>query len=294
MRPTTQLRQLISREGAILAPGVADALNARLVAHHNFEAIYMTGAGTAATRLGMPDVGLLTMTEMVDNAARIADAGRLPVIADADTGYGGVLNVRRTIQSYERAGVAAVHLEDQVIPKRCGHLSGKQIVSVEEMVSKIKAAVDARVDQDFLLIARTDGIAVEGFQRTLERAEIYYAAGADMIFVEAPSREQLPKIAPRIKAPLLYNMAASGKTPFLTKTEIGRLGFKLIIYPNWIVLAQIRAASHVLNVLKETESIAGLANEVASFREFFDLVGMQEVQALESRYGLAEDTRARY
>ena len=294
MRPTTQLRQLISREGAIVAPGVADALNARLVAHHNFEAIYMTGAGTAATRLGMPDVGLLTMTEMVDNAARIADAGRLPVIADADTGYGGVLNVRRTIQSYERAGVAAVHLEDQVIPKRCGHLSGKQIVPVEEMISKIKAAVDARVDQDFLLIARTDGIAVEGFQRTLERAEIYYAAGADMIFVEAPSREQLPKISPRIKAPLLYNMAASGKTPFLTKTEIERLGFKLIIYPDWIVLAQIRAASHVLNVLKETESIARLANEVASFREFFDLVGMQEVQALESRYDLAEDTRARY
>jgi 2-methylisocitrate lyase-like PEP mutase family enzyme len=294
MRPTTRLRQLISREGAIVAPGVADALNARLVAHHNFEAIYMTGAGTAATRLGMPDVGLLTMTEMVDNAARIADAARLPVIADADTGYGGVLNVRRTIQSYERAGVAAVHLEDQVIPKRCGHLSGKQIVPAEEMVSKIKAAVDARVDQDFLLIARTDGIAVEGFERTLERAEIYHAAGADMIFVEAPSREQLPKIAPRIKAPLLYNMAASGKTPFLTKTEIGRLGFKLIIYPNWIVLAQIRAASHVLNVLKETESIAGLVNEVASFREFFDLVGMQEVQALESRYGLAEDTRARY
>jgi 2-methylisocitrate lyase-like PEP mutase family enzyme len=242
----------------------------------------------------MPDVGLLTMSEMVDNAARIADAARLPVIADADTGYGGVLNVRRTIQSYERAGVAAVHLEDQVIPKRCGHLSGKQIVPAEEMVSKIKAAVDARVDQDFLLIARTDGIAVEGFERTLERAEIYHAAGADMIFVEAPSREQLPKIAPRIKAPLLYNMAASGKTPFLTKTEIGRLGFKLIIYPNWIVLAQIRAASHVLNVLKETESIAGLVNEVASFREFFDLVGMQEVQALESRYGLAEDTRARY
>ena len=294
MRPTTQLRRLISREGAIVAPGVADALNARLVAQHNFEAIYMTGAGTAATRLGMPDVGLLTMTEMVDNAARIADAGRLPVIADADTGYGGVLNVRRTIQSYERAGVAAVHLEDQVIPKRCGHLAGKQIVPVEEMVSKIKAAVDARVDQDFLLIARTDGIAVEGFERTLERAEIYYAAGADMIFVEAPSLEHLPRIAPRIKAPLLYNMAASGKTPFLTKTEIGRLGFKLIIYPNWIVLAQIRAASHVLNVLKETESIAGLANEVASFREFFDLVGMQEVQALESHYGLAEDTRARY
>jgi 2-methylisocitrate lyase-like PEP mutase family enzyme len=264
------------------------------VAKHGFEAIYMTGAGTTATRLGMPDVGLLTMTEMVDNAARIADAGGLPVIADADNGYGGVLNVRRTIQSYERAGIAAIHLEDQIIPKRCGHLAGKQVVSIEEMVSKIKAATDARVDRDFLLIARTDAIAVEGFERALERAEIYRAAGADVIFVEALNREQLPKIAPRVKAPLLYNMAASGKTPFLTKAEIERLGFKLIIYPNWIVLAQIRAASRVLQTLKETGSIAGLANEVASFREFFDLVGMQEVQALESRYGIAEETRARY
>ena len=254
----------------------------------------MTGAGTTATRLGMPDVGLLTMTEMVDNATRIADAGGLPVIADADNGYGGVLNVRRTIQSYERAGVAAVHLEDQIIPKRCGHLAGKQVVPIEEMVSKIKAATDARVDRDFLLIARTDAIAVEGFERALERAEIYRAAGADVIFLEAPSREQLPKIAPRVKAPLLYNMAASGKTPFLAKDEIERLGFKLIIYPNWIVLAQIRAASRVLQTLKETGSIAGLANEVASFREFFDLVGMQEVQALETRYGIAEETRARY
>ena len=140
MRTTTHLRQLLAREGAVTAPGVADALNARLVAKHGFEAIYMTGAGTTATRLGMPDVGLLTMTEMVDNAARIADAAGLPLIADADNGYGGVLNVRRTIQSYERAGVAAVHLEDQVIPKRCGHLAGKQVVPIEEMVGKIKAA----------------------------------------------------------------------------------------------------------------------------------------------------------
>ena len=294
MRPTAQLRALLALEGAVIAPGVADALNARLVAQHKFEAIYMTGAGTTATRLGMPDVGLLTMTEMVDNAARIADASGLPVIADADNGYGGVLNVRRTIQSYERAGVAAIHLEDQVIPKRCGHLAGKQVVPIEEMVVKIKAATDARVDQDFLLIARTDAIAVEGFERALERAEIYRSDGADVIFVEAPNREQLPKIAPQIRAPLLYNMAASGKTPFLTKDEIERLGFKIIIYPNWIVLAQIRAASRVLKTLKETGSIAGLANEVASFREFFDLVGMQEVQALEGRYGIAEETRARY
>jgi 2-methylisocitrate lyase-like PEP mutase family enzyme len=295
MRPTTQLRQLLARPDAIVAPGVADALNARLVAHHGFDAVYMTGAGTTATRLGMPDVGLLTMTEMVDNAARIADASGLPTISDADTGYGGVLNVRRTIQSYERAGVAAVHIEDQVIPKRCGHLAGKQLVPVEEMVAKLKAATDARVDADFVIIARTDAIAVEGFEAALERAQRYREAGADILFVEAPSPTQLPEIAPRLKgAPLLYNLASSGKTPFLGKAEIERLGFKLIIYPNWVILAQIRAASHVLKTLKETGSIASLTNEVASFREFFDLMGMQEVQALEARYGVAEEGRAKY
>jgi 2-methylisocitrate lyase-like PEP mutase family enzyme len=156
MRPTTRLRQLLARPGVIMAPGVADALNAKLVARHGFEAIYMTGAGTSAVRLGMPDVGLLTMSEMVDNAGRIADSSGLPLIADADNGYGGVLNVRRTIQAYERAGVAAVHIEDQVMPKRCGHLMGKQLVPAAEMTAKIRAAVDARTDADFVVIARTD------------------------------------------------------------------------------------------------------------------------------------------
>lgn len=294
MRTTTKLRQLLKQSGAVIAPGVADALNARLVARHGFDAIYMTGAGTTAVRLGMPDVGLLTMSEMADNAGRIAEASGLPLIADADNGYGGVLNVRRTIQAYERAGVAAAHIEDQVMPKRCGHLMGKTLVPVEEMCSKIKAAVDARTDPDFLVIARTDAIAVDGFDAALERAERYRDAGADMLFVEAPGPEQLPKIAPRLQAPLLYNMASSGKTPFLGKHEIEQLGFKLIIYPNWIVLAAIRAASKVLQTLKETGSIASLTGEVASFREFFDLMGMPEVQAMEARYGVDDSARARY
>lgn len=293
-RTTTRLRELIARPGAVMAPGVADALNAKLVTRHGFEAIYMTGAGTTAVRLGMPDVGLLTMTEMIDNAARIADASGLPLIADADNGYGGVLNVRRTIQGYERAGAAAVHIEDQVIPKRCGHLAGKQLVPVEEMTAKLRAAADARKDADFVLIARTDAIAVEGFDAALERAGRYREAGADVLFVEAPNAEQLPKIAPRLKAPLLYNMATSGKTPFLPKEEIERLGFKLIIYPNWVMLAAIRAASEVLATLKATGSIASIASEVPSFREFFDLVGMPEVQELEARYGVEESSRAKY
>ena len=294
MKHTTALRNLLARPGALMAPGVADALNARLVRKHGFEAVYMTGAGTTAVRLGMPDVGLLTMTEMVDNAARIADASGLPLIADADNGYGGVLNVRRTVQAYERAGVAAVHIEDQVLPKRCGHLAGKTLVPVEEMEAKIRAATDARTDDDFVLIARTDAVAVEGFEPALERAARYREAGADVLFVEAPSAEQLPKIAPRLKAPLLYNMATSGKTPFLGRAEIERLGFKLIIYPNWMMLAAIRAASEVLAELKETGSIANLAREVPSFKEFFDLLGMPEVQELEARYGVAESSRAKY
>ena len=294
MRPTTKLRELIARPGVLMAPGVADALNAKLVQRHGFEAVYMTGAGTSAVRLGMPDVGLLTMTEMIDNAARIADSSGLPLIADADNGYGGVLNVRRTIQGYERAGVAAVHLEDQVIPKRCGHLAGKQLVPVEEMTAKIRAAADARTDRDFVLIARTDASAVEGFDAALERAARYREAGADVLFVEAPNMEQLPKIAPRLKAPLLYNMAASGKTPFLGKDEIERLGFKIIIYPNWMMLAAIKAASQVLATLKETGTIAGIARDVPSFKEFFDLLGMAEVQDLEARYGVEESSRAKY
>lgn len=294
MKTTAKLRELLKRPGAVMAPGVADALNARLVRRHGFEAIYMTGAGTTAVRLGMPDVGLLTATEMIDNAARIADASGLPLIADADNGYGGVLNVRRTIQGYERAGVAGVHLEDQVIPKRCGHLAGKQLVPVEEMSAKIRAAVDARTDKDFVLIARTDAIAVEGFDAALERAERYKEAGADVLFIEAPNMEQLPKIAPRLKAPLLYNMATSGKTPFLGKEEIERLGFKLIIYPNWVMLAGIKAASDVLKTLKSEGTIAGIAPQVPSFKEFFDLVGMDEVQEMEARYGVDENARAKY
>ena len=295
VKTTTRLRNLLAQPGIIIAPGVADALNARLVAREDFQALYMTGAGTSAVRLGMPDVGLLTLTEMVDNAARIADASGLPLIADADNGYGGPLNVRRTVRAYERAGVAAVHLEDQVLPKRCGHLSGKRLVPVDEMIGKIKAALDARQDPDFVVIARTDAIAVEGFEQALDRAAMYQEAGCDMLFVEAPrTTDQLAAIGERFAVPTLYNMASSGKTPFLASDEIAALGFKLVIYPNLLILAGISAATRALRELKSSGSIAGLMNEIASFTEFFDLVGMEEVQRLEERYGVPEDARARY
>lgn len=294
LRTTTKLRQLIARPGAVMAPGVVDPLYARLVAKHGFEAMYMTGAGVSAARIGMPDVGLMTMTEMADNAARICAISDLPLIADADNGYGGPLNVRRTIQHYERAGVAAVHLEDQVLPKRCGHLSGKQLIPVAEMAAKIKAAVDARTDEDFVIIGRTDALAVDGLEAALERAERYREAGADVLFVESPLAEHVALINGRLKAPSLYNMASSGKTPFLKKSEIEAMGYKIIIYPNWMILAAIRAADGVLETLKREETIASLAPHLPSFQEFFDLVGMKEIQELEQRYGVPEAGRAAY
>lgn len=293
-RVTTRMRALLARPVCTVAPGVADAFGARLVKMEGFEAVYMTGFGTSLTRLGMPDVGLLTASEMIDNAGRIADASGLPVIADADTGYGNPINTRRTIRDYEKAGVAGVHLEDQSWPKRCGHLAGKRVIPVDEMVAKIKAACDARRDDDFVIITRTDAIAVEGVDAALERGARYREAGADVLFIEAPvGRAQVELVANRFKGvPLLYNMAASGKTPDLPADELGRLGFRLAIYPNWMLLAAIPAMQHLLRELKKTGSIAHLRDKVANFKQFTDIAGLPEIQELENRYGLPEDQRA--
>jgi 2-methylisocitrate lyase-like PEP mutase family enzyme len=294
-RPASQLRELLKGPELISAPGVADALNARLVAQAGFQAIYMTGAGTSAVRLGVPDIGLLTMHEMVDNAGRIAEASGLPLIADADTGYGGPINVRRTIQAYERAGVAGVHIEDQQWPKRCGHLEGKTLIPTEEMSAKIKAAVDARVDHDFVVIARSDALAVEGFEAALERGKAYEEAGADIIFIEAPrDMEQLRQIPKTFSVPSLYNLASSGKTPLLPASEIEDLGYKIVIYPNLAILAAIPAITEMLAELKETGSVTDIIKRVATFREFFDLLGMEEIQEMEERYAVSDDAKVGY
>jgi 2-methylisocitrate lyase-like PEP mutase family enzyme len=292
--PAFRLRALLARPGCIVAPGVADALAARLVAREGFEAVYMTGFGTSLTRLGMPDVGLLTASEMVDNAGRIADASGLPVIADADTGYGNPINVRRTIRDYEKAGVAGVHIEDQAWPKRCGHLAGKRVIPVAEMVAKIRAACDARRDENFVIITRTDAIAVEGLEAALERGSRYREAGADVLFIEAPvGRAEIERVAAHFRGvPLLYNMAASGKTPDLPADELARLGYRIAIYPNWVILAAIPAMQHLLRELKRTGSIAHLRGEVATFKQFTEIAGLPEIQALEERYGVPEEQRA--
>jgi 2-methylisocitrate lyase-like PEP mutase family enzyme len=243
----------------------------------------------------MPDVGLLTMTEMADNAERIADAsGGLPLIADADTGYGGVANVRRTIRAYERAGVAGCHIEDQAWPKRCGHLAGKTVVPTEEMVARIRAACDARTDGDFQIIARTDAVAIEGYERAIERAKAYEEAGADVMFIEALSRpEHLREVPTLFKVPCLYNMASSGKTPFLPVEEMQAMGYGVCIYPNWVLLAAIPAVRRWLRNLKENGTVKG-DNEVVTFQEFFNLLGMAEVQAIEAKYAIDEKARVGY
>jgi len=294
VKPTARLRALLNEGRCVVAPGVGDALAARLVAREGFEAVYMTGFGTSLTRLGMPDVGLLTATEMVDNAGRIADASGLPTVADADTGYGNPINTRRTIRDYEKAGVAAVHIEDQAWPKRCGHLAGKRVIPTAEMVAKIKAACDARGDSDFVIITRTDAIAVEGIEAALERGSRYREAGADVLFIEAPvGRGEVERVASHFKGvPLLYNMAASGKTPDLPADELGRLGFRFAIYPNWVILAAIPAMQSLLSELKRTGSIAHLRDKVATFKQFTDIAGLPEVQELEARYGVPDDQRA--
>lgn len=294
-RATTKLKQMIAGPELAVLPGVADALNARLVASEGFDGIYMTGAGTSANRLGMPDVGLLTMSEMVDNAGRIADASGLPLLADADTGWGGPLNVRRTVQAYERAGVAGIHLEDQEWPKRCGHLAGKAVISQQDMVAKVKAAVDARKDEDFQIVARSDALAVEGWNAMLDRAHACEEAGADVLFLEAMTTMEQLEGAPKLfEKPLLYNMASSGKTPFLPTSKIQEMGFGVVIYPNFVVLAAIPAIQRTLRHLKETGDVAALANDITSFQEFFDLMGMDEVKELEIRYVTDETRRAGY
>jgi 2-methylisocitrate lyase-like PEP mutase family enzyme len=291
MRPTTRLRTLLAGPDLVVAPGAYDALSARLITQAGFSAVYMTGFGTAASMLGQPDIGLLTMSEMVSRAAALAAVtGDTPLIADADTGYGNPINVRRTIQEYERAGVAAVHIEDQVWPKKCGHMEGKQVISTEEMVQKIRAAVDARRDPDFVIIARTDANAVTGFADALARASAYHEAGADVLFIEAPrTMEQLRIIGETFPdVPLLFNWAESGKTPLLPLDEIRTLGFKLVLFPVSLLFAVTYTMLTMLKSFQQGETSAPFASQMVTFLQFTDLIGLPQVQELEQRYGVKQ------
>lgn len=289
MRSTTRLRELLAGPELIIAPGAYDAFSARLIAQAGFPAVYMTGFGTAASVLGQPDVGLLTMSEMVSRAAALAAVlGDLPLIADADTGYGNPINVRRTIREYERAGVAGVHIEDQIWPKKCGHMEGKQVIPEQEMVQKIRAAVDTRQDPDFVIIARTDANAVYGLEDALHRGQAYREAGADLLFIEAPrSVEELQAIARTFPdVPLLFNWAESGKTPPLPLEEIRALHFKLVIFPVSLLFAATHAMLQLLELLRQGQTPTAFASQMVTFKQFTDQIGLPEIQALERLYGV--------
>ena len=283
MKTTTKLRQLISEPGIIVAPGAYDCLTARLIERAAFPAVYMTGAGTALTRLGKPDLGFATLSEMAANAAAMASTVSIPLIADADTGYGGALNVYRTVREYEKAGVAALHIEDQVFPKRCGHLDGKQVVPIEEMVIKLRAAVEARTD-DLVLIARTDALAVTGLDDTLRRCQAYTEAGADVLFVEAlRSREEIERVVREVDGPLLYNFVEHGKSPLVPVGELQQLGFKLVIFPGSIMLAVLPLVHQILGELKRRGTTEALLDRMTNVVELFETMGLSEMLQLDAR-----------
>jgi 2-methylisocitrate lyase-like PEP mutase family enzyme len=279
-----RLKRLVQQRSALLVPGAANALNARIIEDLGFEATYLTGAGLANTHLGMPDLGLVSVTELAETAARIADVCSLPLIVDIDTGFGNSLNVYRTVRLLERSGAAALQIEDQIFPKKCGHFSGKGVVPLPEMLGKVRAALDARQDQNTLIIARTDARAVEGFERALERAHAMTEAGADIIFVEAPETVDELRAIAKLPAPQLANLVVGGRTPLLTIDELRELGFSVALYANAALQATILAVQEVLGHLKQQGSLAGAENRLASFTERQRIVAKDAFDALEARY----------
>ena len=283
MAQASRFRALLQREGLIVAPGAYDCLTAKLIEQAGFAAVYMTGAGTAAS-LGYPDFGLVTMSEMVANAQRIAAAVAVPVVADADTGYGNELNVFRTVREYEHCGVAGIHIEDQIFPKKCGHLDGKQIIPREDYVAKIRAACAARQSRDFTIIARTDARAVAGFDEAIARANSALAAGADMAFVEAPETEQEVALVPRfVNGPCLLNVVRGGKTPDVDLREADRMGYKLAIVPGLLIKSVVGVCQKMLSELQATHRHPALAKEM-TVGDVFQLFRAEEWDALRNRF----------
>ena len=280
MKTAKRLRELIMSPEITVAPGAYDAFSAKLIEAVGFDAVYMTGFGTAASTLGYPDIGLLTLTDMVTNVKRIVDAVAIPVIADADTGYGNHLNVIRTVEEYEKTGSAAIQIEDQIAPKRCGHMEGHKLVSAGEMVTKIRAAVKARKDGDMVIIARTDAISAEGFEEAIRRANIYREEGADVLFVEAPrDTEQLERIPKLVKGPVLVNIAP--KTPYLHIKRYEDMGYALAIYPAISITAVYAAIRDKLVELKNQGMNSDGGHGGVPFDELVDFLGLSKYRKLE-------------
>lgn len=287
MTRAARLRERLGGGPILVAPGAPDALVARIIERAGFEAVYFSGAAFAYTHLGAPDLGLVSLSETVWRVSAIAEAVSLPVVVDADDGYGGPFNVTRTVRLLEAAGAAAVQLEDQVAPKRCGHLVGQRVVPPEVMVGKLKAAVDARRDESLVVIARTDARAVEGLEAALERAHRYREAGADVLFVEAPlSQDELARVARELPPPVMVNMVEGGRTPLLAAAELEALGFRLVIFPGAAVRAAAFAVTQLMERLRQDGSTAAMTDRMLSFDQLNTLLDLPGFQERERRYGL--------
>ena len=280
---------MLKEKKPLIIPGVYDAIGAKIAEKAGFNAMFQTGYGTSATLFGMPDYGFISSAETVDNARRICRAVSVPVIVDADTGYGNALSVWKLVKELESAGASGIFLEDQRWPKRCGHMQGKEVVSQEEYAEKLGAAIDARSNKNFIIVARTDARATEGLDAAIERGLYNKKLGADAIFVEAPkSIQEMKKIGKAIKAPLVANMIEGGATPLISASELNKMGFKIILYPLSILFANTFATINILKELKKTGTTKKLRNKLVSFDQFNDLVELRKFRKLEKRYGLTK------
>jgi 2-methylisocitrate lyase-like PEP mutase family enzyme len=291
--PASRFRELLSQPEIIVAPGAAEAMTARLIEETGFNVVYATGAGIANVLFGMPDIGLLSMTEMVESIRRIVDAVNIPVIADADTGYGNPLNVTRTVQVYEAAGVAAIQMEDQITPKKCGHFDGKEVIPANEMAQKIHAAARAR--GEMLIIARTDALGTHGMDEAVRRGKLYASAGADVIFIEAPTqKEQIAELPKLVNAPLLFNMTEGAKTPMMDHLELQAMGYRIVIHPNFAMRIAAKATQSALAMLYKVHSSELLTSSMLDWNERQRIVHLPEWEALDrelSRFTPGTDSR---
>ena len=293
MTPRQVLRQLLKRNKLLVAPGCFDGLSARLVQEAGFEAAYLSG-GAVARSMGLPDIGLVTMSEVIERAAQVVSAVKIPVIADADTGYGNAVNLVRTVREYERVGVAAIHIEDQITPKRCGHLDGKEVISLAEMAKKLEAALATRADPDFCIIARTDARGVHGLDDAINRGRAFVKLRVDAVFIEAPQSEaeleEIPRALPGI--PLLVNVFKGGKTPMLPVERLQKMGYRIAIYPSETQRAAIYAIRQTLSLLKREGTTEAMDNVLTTFKERDQIVGLDDWQKLENQYLVADGEKS--
>ncbi len=285
MKKTRLLRKYIGEDNILVMPGAHDTLTAKIIEQSRFKALTIGGYAASASLLGQPDLSFLTLTEMVDCVSRVVDAVDIPVFTDGDTGHGGVLNVRRTVKAIEKSGAAGMFIEDQVFPKRCGHMQNKQVIEKQEMVAKVKAAVDARTDDDFVIMARTDALAVNGLEDAIDRGNLFSQAGADLIFVEAPTTvKQMQQITSHIDAPLLANNIEGGKSPMLSAAELEKIGYNVVVFPVAATYAIARTVGDLMMEIAKTGSTKRFKDRMVSFDDFNQLIGLDALRTLERTY----------